>query len=131
MKQSTKNKIGAGIAGVVMFFGTIAPLAAQDNAQDSQPARAPYNPRVGDSVTATVVNKFEIGLNGTNQTIIITDVDGDGRTTDDQRMAIGTSDWFNKNPRYQLQIGDKVIYIEDQRSIVYRQVYASDMQRTR
>jgi hypothetical protein len=125
MKQSTK-KIAAMVGGVVMFFGTIAPLAAQDN----QPARAPYNPRVGDSATATVLNTWEgHSIVGKQHDIIIIDVDGDGRTTDDQRMMILQSDNVKNNPQRIFKKGDKLLYIENEGSIIYKRVYEQNTQR--
>jgi hypothetical protein len=58
-----------------------------------------------------------------DQTITIIDVDGDGNTTDDQRITILNSDWLTKNPKYQVQPGDKVLYIEDWISIELRMVF--------
>jgi hypothetical protein len=128
MKQSTKNKIGATIGGVGMFLATALPAAAQDN----QPARAPYNPRVGDSATATVLNTWNgDNIEGRDQDIVLIDVDGDGSTTDDQRLIITRSDVVKSKPQYVLKTGDRIIYIEDTNSIIYKRVYASDMQRTR
>jgi hypothetical protein len=124
MKQSTKKikkELLKLIGGIIMLVFTTPPppLAARDN----QPARPPYNPVVEQSATATVLNKFEIGLNGKFQTIIIADVDGDGRPTDDQRVIVGASDWFKKNPSDQLEKGDGIVYIENINSITRQIIF--------
>jgi hypothetical protein len=122
MKQSTKNKIGAGIAGIGMFLGTVLPLAAQDN----QPARAPYNPRVGDSATATIINVFKpipTGKEGDYEAALA-DVDGNPATIDDQRIIANPSRALRQQPKYQLQTGDTIAYIENEKSIIGKVIYS-------
>jgi hypothetical protein len=120
MKLAIKGKItdavktiapkAGGIAvGLAMLAATVAPVAAQDTPAPTAP-RAPYRPQEGDAVFATVMNKFELRLSEIDQTIIIMDVDGDGNTTDDQRMASASAEFFRKNPKYQVQPGDRILY---------------------
>jgi hypothetical protein len=109
VKKKTAPKIGVLFAVLVMSLALAQATHAQDDA--SQPSRAPYNPVVGQAATATVFNTWEENnIAGYKHDLVIVDVDGDGRTTDDQRMPLFTSDWLKKNPKYQLQQGDKIIY---------------------
>jgi hypothetical protein len=109
MKQSTKNKIGAGIIGVGMFLGTIAPLAAQDN--------APYVPRPGRVENALIIDVYPSVLNGFKATEALYDIDGDARTTDDQGIYISTDSYFKRFPKHKVKDGDNISFRPTQETI--------------
>jgi hypothetical protein len=129
MKLSTKKvkcKIGGIIGGIAMLLNSAQGLAAQDNAPP--PPRTPYNPRVGDSATATVIQIFDnVKVGNDTDVYTIIDVDGDPRTTDDQRISLTTAKWLSKNPTFKLNVGDRVTYRETKESITHKRVYLSDM----
>jgi hypothetical protein len=109
-----------GISGRAGHAGRLGSRRRCAGLQRPPPPRAPYNPRVGDSATATVINVFTHIAGGKLGFLegYLVDVDGNSNTTDDQRIIIrAIKDLEGALANRKLFIGDKIIYTEDTNTI--------------
>ena len=125
------KKVAPVIGAAAMAFTPAPGVSAQEIAAAPQGSRNPnYNPIVGQLTRAHVIQVYYDRLTAGNKKndVYIIDIDGDGRTTNDQKVVL-TSEQYVGNRR--LRVGDTVQFIEDRFSIETGQVLLGDITKTR